>query len=98
LDKTQIGGLTREQIVQEGLIKWYLKDDRTPPMELQGYVSGSSASEEEDESPYNDMAHISQVRSRGADRYHAVDGHIYTDGAGICHGVMMTRTSMRVIC
>ena len=61
LDRTHIGGFTREQMVQEGLIKWYLKDDRSVPLELQGYVSGSSASEEEEQSPYNDMTHISQV-------------------------------------
>ncbi len=42
-------GFTEEQLLEEHLISWFLKDLGGPPLDFRGYVSGAEASEDEDE-------------------------------------------------
>lgn len=40
-------GFTEEQLLEEHLISWFLKDLGGPPLDFRGYVSGAEASEDE---------------------------------------------------
>jgi hypothetical protein len=60
VNRSSQGGFTRDQLIDEGLIQWFFKDLRTAPLELSGYISGSSVSEDEDQAP-GDVSQVGQV-------------------------------------
>lgn len=49
-------GFTEEQLLEEHLISWFLKDLGGPPLDFRGYVSGAEASEDEAEHGGGDVA------------------------------------------
>lgn len=57
-----VGAFTREQLLENDLIHWCFKDVRGPPLDPPGYLSGSEASEDEEEAPWNDLGQVGQVR------------------------------------
>ena len=60
-NQSEAWGFTKEQLLDENLISWFLKDLRAAPLDFRGYVSGSSPSDDEDQAPWSDMNQIGQV-------------------------------------